>query len=104
VASRCHCHHVGGLLGHPGARAVICARSRRSMDGRQQHDHHTAARRDRFYGNTTDAELSFVRGADDRVTALELRAGGSRRTGRRDALHGRREKRHRHRCRSCTCD
>jgi hypothetical protein len=55
------------------------------MDGRQQRDHHTAARRDRFYGNTTDAELSFVRGADDRVTALERRAGGSRRTGRRGA-------------------
>jgi hypothetical protein len=40
--------------------------------------------RDRFYSNTTDEEIAFVRGADGRVTGLELRTGESRRTGRRD--------------------
>ena len=37
--------------------------------------------RNRFYDNTSDAEISFVRGVDNRVTGVELRAGGSRRTG-----------------------
>lgn len=40
--------------------------------------------RNRFYDNTSDAEISFVPGVDGRVTGLELRAGGSRRTGTRD--------------------
>jgi hypothetical protein len=40
--------------------------------------------RNRFYNNTSDAEISFVRGVDDRVTGLELRAGGNHRTGTRD--------------------
>lgn len=36
-----------------------------------------------FYDNTSDAEISFVRGVDGRVTGLEFRAGGRRRTGAR---------------------
>ncbi len=43
-----------------------------------------ASAKNRFYDNTSDAEISFTRGVDDRVTGLELRAGGSRRTGIRD--------------------
>jgi serine-type D-Ala-D-Ala carboxypeptidase/endopeptidase len=38
----------------------------------------------RFYDNTSDAEISFVRGVDGRVTGLELRAGGRRQKGTRD--------------------
>jgi CubicO group peptidase (beta-lactamase class C family) len=39
--------------------------------------------RDRFYSNTTDEEISFVRGPDGRVTGLELRTGERRRKGAR---------------------
>jgi hypothetical protein len=41
--------------------------------------------RNRFYSNTSDAEISFERGPDGRVIGLELRAGSSRRAGARDS-------------------
>ena len=51
--------------------------------------HRDRCARHRFYDNTSDAEISFVGGVDGRVTGLELRAGGSRRTGTRDGARPR---------------